>query len=204
MPLPPDPRRRVSRVRIILGALLAGATSVVLVSRAAEKPDAANDTDHARSVHAFRQVASVLRHPRCINCHTVTNFPRQGNERRRHDMNVVRGSDDHGAPAMRCYSCHQHVNQQNGVPGAPNWGLAPLSMAWEGLDDHQLAEMLKNPEKNGHRSLEQIFEHNVHDELVGWGWQPGAGRETPPLTREEFGKALREWISTGAVSPDSK
>jgi hypothetical protein len=75
-------------------------------------------------------------------------------------------------------------------------------MAWEGLDDHQLAEQLKDPARNGKRSLEQIFEHNAHDELVGWGWNPGAGRETPPLSREEFVRALRTWIDTGAVSPE--
>src|SRR3954469_12185225 len=115
--------------------------------------------DAARSQASFIQIAKVLRHPRCMNCHTATDFPRQGNERRRHDMMVLRGSDNHGAPAMRCSSCHQNINQENGVPGAPNWGLAPLSMAWEGLDDHQLAEVLKDPARNGRRSLEQLYEH---------------------------------------------
>src|SRR5687767_7211820 len=97
---------------------------------AAARPAAGKD-DAARSQEAFRQIATVLRHPRCMNCHTATDFPRQGNERRRHDMLVMRGPDDHGAPAMRCSSCHQNINQANGVPGAPNWGLAPLTMAWE-------------------------------------------------------------------------
>ncbi len=26
----------------------------------------------------FRQMAAVLQHPRCMNCHTRTEFPRQG------------------------------------------------------------------------------------------------------------------------------
>lgn len=160
--------------------------------------------DRARSQAAFKQVAAVLRHPRCINCHTVTDFPRQGTAMLRHSMNVLRGPDDHGAAAMRCSSCHQAINQKNGVPGAPNWGLAPLAMGWEGLDDHQLAEALKDPAKNGHRSLEQIFDHMAHDELVGWGWNPGANREPVPIPREEFARILREWIDTGAISPDPK
>lgn len=195
-------RSSLSRTQLAVGTFLLSAASVALVTHAAEAPK--NSADRARSQAAFQQVASVLRHPRCINCHTATNFPRQGSEGKRHAMNVVRGPDDHGAPAMKCSSCHQNVNQQNGVPGAPNWGLAPLSMAWEGLDDRQLAEALKDPAKNGKRSLEQIFEHNVHDELVGWAWNPGAGRDTPALSREEFGRALRTWIDTGAVLPDAK
>ena len=181
-----------------------GAMTGTLMWSASGSAAAVQNPDTARSAEAFRQIASVLRHPRCINCHTATEFPRQGNERRRHDMLVLRGADDHGAPAMRCYSCHQNINQSNGVPGAPNWGLAPLAMAWEGLDDHQLAEALKDPKKNGQRSLEQIFDHLAHDELVGWGWHPGVGREAVPISRTEFTRIVREWIETGAVSPDAK
>jgi hypothetical protein len=159
--------------------------------------------DTGRSQEAFRQIAAVLRHPRCMNCHTATEFPRQGNERRRHDMMVLRGPDDHGAPAMRCSSCHQSINQTNGVPGAPNWGLAPLKMAWEGLNDQQLADALKDPARNGQRSLEQLYEHMAHDELVGWGWHPGASRDPVPIPRGEFAKLVRDWIDTGAVSPSA-
>jgi hypothetical protein len=208
MPTSHASRRLFTPLRVTLVAFLSLAATVAIVSHAAEKPSAANtsqkisDADRARSIEAFKQVASVLRHPRCINCHPAGDFPRQGNEGRRHDMRVVRGPDDHGAPAMKCASCHQAVNQQNGIPGAPHWGLAPKSMAWEGLDDHQLAEQLKDPARNGKRSLEQIFEHNAHDELVGWAWNPGAGRETPPLSRAEFVQALRTWIDTGAISPE--
>jgi len=211
MPTPHASRRLFSPFHLALAAFFSVAAMVALVTHAADKPAATtdsspkfNEADRARSIEAFRQVATVLRHPRCINCHPAGDFPRQGNEGRRHDMHVVRGPDDHGAPAMKCSSCHQAVNQQNGVPGAPHWGLAPKSMAWEGLNDHQLAEMLKDPARNGKRSLEQLFEHNAHDELVGWGWKPGAGRDTPPLSREEFVRALRTWIDTGAVSPDAK
>ena len=183
-------------VMALTGTALSSAT-------AADRPASAV-IDAGRSQEAFRQVATVLRHPRCMNCHTATEFPRQGNERRRHDMLVMRGPDDHGAPAMRCLSCHQNINQPNGVPGAPNWGLAPLTMAWEGLDDHQLAEALKDPTRNGRRSLEQLYEHMAHDELVGWAWQPGGTREPVPIPRDAFAKLVREWIDTGAVSPPAR
>lgn len=194
----------INRICIVFGAAAFLGGIATLVIETAPSARAATASDAARSQAAFTQIAAVLRHPRCINCHTATEFPRQGNERRRHDMLVMRGSDDHGAPAMRCTSCHQNINQANGVPGAPNWGLAPLAMAWEGLDDHQLAEALKNPAKNGQRSLEQIFDHIAHDELVGWGWHPGVNRDPVPIPRDDFARVVREWIDTGAVSPNAK
>ena len=160
--------------------------------------------DRAKSQATFVQIAAVLRHPRCINCHTVTDFPRAGDTGRRHPMNVKRGPDNHGLPAMRCDSCHQDANQANGVPGAPGWVLAPLSMGWEGLDDHQLAEALKDPAKNGQRSLEKLSEHMAHDPLVAWAWSPGGTREPPPVPHDEFARLVRLWIDTGAASPEAK
>jgi hypothetical protein len=158
--------------------------------------------DPERSAAAFRQLATVLRHPRCMNCHTATQFPRQGDERRRHDQNVQRGPDDHGVFAMQCSTCHREINQRTtGVPGAPGWALAPLSMAWEELSDGQLADQLKDQQRNGRRSLDDIYDHIANDELVGWAWKPGGSRQPPPLAREEFARVVREWIDTGAVSP---
>src|ERR1017187_2698501 len=163
------------------------------------------DSDaRARSEAAFRRIASVLRDPRCMNCHTVTDFPRQGDDRPRHIMNVLRGDDNHGVPGQRCSTCHQSANQLNGVPGAPKWGLAPLSMGWEGLDDHQLADAIKDPDRNGHRTLAQIQDHMARDILVSWAWSPGAGRRSPQISQAELGRLVQEWIDTGAFSPDSR
>jgi hypothetical protein len=137
-----------------------------------------------------------------MNCHTLTDFPRQGDDRHRHFMNVLRGGDNHGVPGQRCSTCHQAVNQANGVPGAPKWGLAPLSMGWEGLNDHQLADSIKNMSRNGNRTLAQIQDHMAHDTLVAWAWNPGAGRRSPQISQAELGLLVQEWIDTGAVSPD--
>src|SRR5215510_6394899 len=46
----------------------------------------------------WRVIESVLTHPRCINCHTATDYPRQGDDRHIHQFRVVRGPDDRGAP----------------------------------------------------------------------------------------------------------
>jgi len=167
----------------------------VASGRAAEQVTAQQSADD------FRQIATVLRHPRCMNCHTVTDFPRQGDDRHPHIMDVKRGPDDHGAVAARCSSCHQAMNQVNGVPGAPKWALAPLTMGWEHLNDHQLAEAIKDPEHNGHRTLAQIQAHMAHDELVAWAWHPGPGRDAPAITQAELGRLVQEWIDGGAVSP---
>jgi hypothetical protein len=146
----------------------------------------------------FQPIFEVLKHPRCLNCHTETDFPRQGDERRRHDQLVMRGPDDHGVPTLQCSACHQDRNVDDGaVPGAPHWGLAPLSMAWEGLTPAQLCERLKDRSRNGDRDLEALFTHMAEDELVLWGWSPGGNRTTPPLDHLEFVNALRAWIDVG-------
>jgi hypothetical protein len=190
------------------GVFLAlGTSAMVLLAQAPSPPAHADakaglvsEPGAARSVAAFRQMTTVLRNPRCMNCHPAADFPRQGDEGKRHDMSVARGPDNRGVTGMECQTCHQAVNV-GVVPGAPGWELAPRSMAWEGLNDHDLAEVLKDPAKNGPRSLEQLYDHMANNELVGWAWHPGGQRAAPPLTREEFARAVREWIDTGAVSP---
>lgn len=162
----------------------------------------ASATQGAPAQDAFADVARVLRHPRCLNCHTVTEYPRVGDDGQRHAMNVLRGADNAGTVAMRCQNCHQSENQTwIGVPGAPHWQLAPLSMGWEGLDDHALAEALKDPKKTGGRGLDQVLHHMADDPLVGWAWDPGPGRDAPPISRDEFVRLFRLWVESGAPSP---
>src|SRR5262252_818945 len=103
--------------------------AVLVVARAA---DAQTD----ESVRAFARMADVLRHPRCLNCHPMGDFPRQADDRHRHRMLVMRGPDDRGDVSLPCTTCHQRVNTADGrVPGAPNWHLAPRRMGWEGRSD---------------------------------------------------------------------
>lgn len=156
--------------------------------------------DAVRSTAAFRKVAEVLRHPRCMNCHTKTEFPRQTDERKPHAMGVARGVDNAGVIGMRCATCHADENVLE-VPGAPHWSLAPLSMAWEGLSDAELADSIKDPAHNGKRSLEDLYQHMAKDPLVAWAWNPGGSRQPPPISHEEFARLVREWIDTGAVTP---
>src|ERR1041385_8478193 len=66
--------------------------------------------DNAASAAAFESMVPVLRHPRCMNCHSRGDFPRQGDDSHRHMMNVRRGRDGQGVAGLRCSTCHQAHN----------------------------------------------------------------------------------------------
>lgn len=80
--------------------------------------------------------------------------PKQGDDRHVHLMNVQRGGENMGVPAIRCATCHRtHNNDMAGIPGAPDWHLAPASMGWDGLSKSELCRTLLDPTKNGGRAL---------------------------------------------------
>jgi hypothetical protein len=160
------------------------------------------------SAEAFRAIAPVFQSPRCMNCHTNTSFPRQGDDRHRHTMNVARGTSGHGAAAQPCSMCHQRANQSaSGVPGADeDWHLAPLSMGWEGLTVAELCRHLLDPARNGGRSGNLIVDH-LSTNLVRWAWSAGAdrngrARRAPPLGYDEFVQSAKSWVSAGAQCPN--
>lgn len=154
----------------------------------------------SRSRAAFAEASKVLLHPRCVNCHPPDDTPRQRELQELHDPPVVRGPDDHGPAGMQCATCHQNSNVELArVPGAPNWHLAPLKMAWLGRTPMQICAQLKDREHNGGKTLAQIVEHMEHDELVGWAWNPGSGREPAPGTQKIFGQLMAAWADNGAV-----
>jgi hypothetical protein len=87
-------------------------------------------------------------------------------------------------------------------PGAPDWHLPSpaIPMIWEGLTDHQLFELFKDPHGNGHRTPAQIVEH-MHTPLVLWGWTPGDGRTPVPTSQHYFLAKVQEWAEKGAACP---
>jgi hypothetical protein len=164
--------------------------------------DSISDTA-ARSAALFTEAAKVMTHPRCMNCHPAGDHPRQGDVRRLHQPPVERGEDGFGLPAMRCPICHQQANFDPGrVPGDPVWHLAPRDMGWEGKTVGEICAQIKDPTRNGGRSLEEIVHHVGTDHLVGWAWAPGAGRQPAPGTQSEAGALLDAWVKTGAVCPN--
>ncbi|HVV86681.1 MAG TPA: Isoquinoline 1-oxidoreductase subunit, partial [Kofleriaceae bacterium] len=122
----------------------------------------------ARSRALFSEIARVVTHPRCINCHPSGDTPHQ-RALELHDPPVVRGPDDRGVAGMECTTCHQDRNQElTRVPGAPKWHLAPIQMAWVGKSTAEICNQMKDPKRNGNRTLAQLVDHMAHDELVGW------------------------------------
>jgi hypothetical protein len=155
-----------------------------------------------RSAALFLEMSRVLLHPRCVNCHPDGDVPHQGMAGALHEPPVLRGPDDHGIPGLECTSCHQDHNVDLArVPGAPAWHLAPIEMAWVGKTPHAICEQMKDPDRNGGKTLDQLVEHNAHDALVGWGWAPGDGREPAPGTQARFGEITAAWVATGAACP---
>jgi hypothetical protein len=188
-----------------LAAALAMLLSLVMPHQA---PGQAGSADRAaQSRQAFMGISTVLRHPRCLNCHTSVDYPRQGDDQHRHLFNVKRGPDDRGATALRCQTCHQAENHEaSGVPGAPGWRLAPLRMAWDGLSPGQLCRALLDPAKGG-MTAQTLIEHLRTEKLVAWAWQPGRNphgdlRQQPPLSHEQFLALARNWVELGAVCPE--
>jgi hypothetical protein len=156
-----------------------------------------------RSRALFLEASRVFLHPRCSNCHPDGEVPLQGMEAVPHEPPVTRGPADHGVPGLECASCHQDHNVEGArVPGAPHWHLAPREMAWVGKTPGEICAQLQDPERNGGKTLEQIVEHSAHDELVGWGWDPGDGRQPAPGTQVQLGELVAAWVETGALCPE--
>ena len=174
----------------------------------AQEPSA----ERAAGLTAWRQIESVITHPRCINCHTATEYPRQGDERRRHDFRVMRGHEGKGTPGALCISCHGASNNRvSSVPGGPNWHLAPPGMAWERapgqrMRSAQLCTTFKDQARNGGHTPQKMVEHHATEPLVLWAWEPGeqhsgAARATPPISHAALLAATRSWADAGAPCP---
>lgn len=160
----------------------------------------------ARSAAIFTEMGKVIQSPRCINCHPRTDRPLQGDAMVAHNPPVVRGPDGHGAAGLECATCHgtgnvAFANGEGSIPGAPEWHLAPRSMAWEGKSLAAICAQLKDPKRNGGKSLTALITHNGEDKLVGWGWHPGKGRTPAPGTQAQFGALTRAWVESGAKCP---
>lgn len=155
----------------------------------------------------FDKMMSVLMHKRCVNCHPSDNVPKQGEDSHPHYFDMARENGKDVNAATNCNTCHQEENNDfSGVPGAPEWSLAPAGMKWEGLSRTEIAESMLDPKRNGGRTHHQVEEHLTEHALVLWAWTPGidaAGnpREKPPVPKDEYIKAVKEWFHDGAVIP---
>ncbi len=205
--------------RLVLFLLIVFATWIALSTRGAveigESKISAPQAKLAGGLDAWQQIYSVLTSPRCINCHTATNHPQQGDDRHRHFANVVRGADGKGVPALNCLGCHLEANADStGVPGGPNWHLAPLSMRWQDLNDRPLSSSavcraVTDRSRNENMDGPALLKHHEEAALVLWAWNPGRRpdgtmRSLPPLSHAEFVAATRRWVEAGTPCPKAR
>ncbi len=197
------------RAGLVVSAVVAVALTVAVFVNANDR----NST--AQGLAAWEQVYSVLISPRCINCHTATNYPQQGDDRHRHVANVVRGPEGKGVPGLNCASCHQETNADStGVPGGHNWHLAPLEMRWQDTNDRPLSSadvcrQVTDRKRNHNLDGPGLLKHHEEEALVKWAWNPGLRpdgtmRTLPPLTHEQFVAATRRWVEAGTPCPQGK
>jgi hypothetical protein len=162
-----------------------------------------------RSRALFNEIAKVVTHPRCLNCHPAGEHPLQGADHHEHRPPVPRGEADIGVAGLTCQACHTERNftlvgtgaTYKSIPGHPRWQLAPREMAWEGKTFGEICQQLKDEKRNGGRSLAMLHEHMADDDLVAWGWAPGEGREPAPGDQKQLGQLVQAWIDTGAACP---
>lgn len=192
------------------------AASIMLVVAAASiahsqetQPAPALAVDIAAGLPEWEKVYAVFSHPRCANCHVDDNRPRWSGPEfpmaKVHGFNVQGGADGSGFgnPGLRCTTCHFATNSpvRRGPPGAESWHLAPPEMVWFGKSSAQVCAQTKDPERNGGRTLEEIATHVRDDGLVGWGWDPGPGRQPAPGSAEQTFLAIQRWAAAGAPCP---
>jgi hypothetical protein len=159
-----------------------------------------------RSLAIFNEIGTVLTHPRCMNCHPAGDHPLQGNDQHEHMPPIWRAETGHFE--QNCAGCHTGRNvtllegaSYRSIPGHPRWGFAPLSMAWERKSPGEICRQLKDVKLNGGRDLAALQEHIAKDDLVGWAWSPGEGREPAPGNQEAAGRLVQAWIDSGAECP---
>ena len=182
--------------------------SVLLAVMAAPAAAHALQDSAAPGLTAWEKIYEVASHPRCANCHVADGAPRWSGPSygptRVHGMYV--GGDPEllfGHPGMMCNTCHMAENspRPHGPPGAPVWHLPPAAMVWFEKSSAAICEQLKDPARNGGRTLADIEEHVARDALVAWGWNPGPGREPAPYSAAQTAQFIAEWAEAGAPCP---
>ncbi len=160
----------------------------------------------------FYEVAS---HPRCANCHTGANNrpmwsgPSYG-KTRPHGMNINAGASRIGAESVPCATCHTTLSKPdpdaNAHPHTPpkvamTWQLAPVEAEWFGKSSSYICNQLKDPERNGDRTIKEVAAHLDHDLILHWAWSPGGNRQPAPYSLQEAMDFLMKWAAAGTPCP---
>jgi hypothetical protein len=195
--------------RLIFAVLMATVPAVALSVEDIQTNPPASATE-AEGLEAWSRVYEVTSHSRCSNCHTgpsdrpMWSGPSYGAEPRQHGMNIRAGESRIGAETLPCSTCH---GAQNGeVPHSPPGNasglmLAPVEAHWFGQSSRTICEQLRDPARNGGRTLNEVAQHLGHDLILRWAWAPGPGREPAPNSLQEHVDDLLIWGVAGAPCP---
>ena len=185
------------------------ASSVMLSAAVAQQTAGEASSSRSQGLEAWAKIHEVFSHPRCANCHVDDGRPRwsgpsYGDEARYHGM-FVGGDPDQmlGKPGLMCTTCHsvENADVPHGPPGAEVWFLAPKEFVWFEKSSAEICEQVKDPARNGGRSMTDLETHVAEDHLVAWGWKPGPGREPAPYSAAETAANISVWAANGAPCP---
>lgn len=157
---------------------------------------------------AWNRIYEVVSHPRCSNCHVgssdrpMWSGPSYG-EPRPHGMMIRAGESRIGAETIPCRTCH--VTNETGGQDVPHaapqvadaWRLAPVEADWFGRSSDIICAQLRDPERNGGRTIAELAAHLDHDVVLHWAWEPGGTREPAPYDLESHMADLRLWGAAG-------
>ncbi|KGF70571.1 hypothetical protein LL06_04185 [Hoeflea sp. BAL378] len=206
-------RSRLTLASLVLGLLLAGPAQAQDAAPAAAEAAPPSTEEGLANWQVFYEVAS---HPRCANCHTgPDNWPMWSGpsygEPRRHGMNINAGDSRVGAEALMCSTCHVTLSDAGSEPdplphaaprAATPWMLAPVETEWFGKSSVEICNQIKDPARNGERTIEEVAEHVGEGAFQTWAWNPGGGREPAPHSKTQAIDALLTWAAAGAPCPE--
>jgi hypothetical protein len=168
-------------------------------------PAFAQDTGLA----TWGKIHEVFSHRRCAYCHVgpdnapLVSLSEHRLNPRPHGMNVNGGKSRKGVESVACNACHTKHNSPlpHGAPGAPVWWLPPVAMQWFGKSSAEICAQIKDREGKRNRSIAEIADFIVIEELIHWGWEPGPGREPAPYSWPQLVEFIKQWDAAGAPCP---
>jgi hypothetical protein len=170
-------------------------------------PPADGSVTQDAGLEAWNRIYEVTSHPRCANCHVgADNRPMWSGpsyaKTRPHGMNINAGNSRIGIETLQCSTCHAYREGVNDIPhGAPqvamNWQLPPVEAEWFGKTSDEICNQLRDPDRNGGRTMMELAEHLDHDLILHWAWAPGGGREAAPYSLQEHIDDVLMWGVAG-------
>ncbi len=188
--------------------LLTQLCTVAVAGQALKKPDDGSISIE-QGLKSWAKIYDVVSHPRCVNCHVGSdNYPMWSGpsygKTRRHGMNINAGNSRMGVESVMCSTCHTATTSEaaHGAPGVKaSWRLAPVAAAWFGKSSDEICQQLRDPNRNGNRSFEDVAAHLNHDVILHWAWQPGGKREPAPYSLDEHVNDIMSWGWAGVPCP---